>query len=1124
MAGFRAGPVAAAEREAGPVAAVDCPRCGHRFIPSEPVRFTEASNFRADQARDRVGKWTSHGAGGLKPGGGGHTHSDVKGRKITLTAADKKAVKAAKLTPAQQMTYTQQRFAGQSHADALASVKKTTAPSARTARPSTTSKPKAPPATTTAPAKAKAPAKTASPARPGSSLGDTQGRTVTLTAEDKKAVKAARLSPAQQMTYTQYRFAGQSHADALARVSGKTSARPAPGRTVRRPATATKAKAPKATKTGAAGKKTGAGSVLTDIKGRQITLTADDKKAVKAAGLSPAQQMTYTQNRFAGMSHADALQHAGEATEPGDQVAFAEAWINGQMSFSDIQELVRTAIRARLSTSGSSGEYRYIWLVDMSATDVVYAVDGLGGDELFQCGYTVTMGVDGAAVALGEPTEVIRTYMPVMGDTDVDDGQGDGPLAEGGQLVTEARETIPGRVLEAKGEDAAGNRVYRIRVIAYGDSKNLRRYPEAVMRAAAPLYDGAKIYDHHRTDEELRTSTISGLVGYLRNPEAVADGIEADAVLLPSATQPAEALDASLAAQESGLPPIVGFSHDVMATYKPLLAGAVRMQEATSIVKVNSADIVADPAAGGQATRMVAGGLDTTDDPAATVAGGESTKESTVGTTTADVLAALKDATPEMLSAVGLSKVGTSTQTEAVDAGTQQATEAVDEMSKTSFVGRMAIRTKVGEAFPAEMVDQVVESVSGTLPEKFTESAVDDQISTIKAAAALFERGGLTPKHTVQVTKEALAKKTDALDAFFAGDARKGYASFKEAFIDFTGIRPGAFGEDFNRRVLRESFGSQGGYDSGLREGLRETESMDSATWNLALGDSITRRMIAEYAQPSLQTWRELVSVVTVNDFRTQRIERLGGYGTLPVVAQGAPYQPLTSPTGEEITYAVTKKGGTEDVTYEMIANDDVRAIAKIPVKLGLAAAQTLFRFVWDFFPTNAATSYDSVLLFHATHGNTDANALSQSALSTGRRKMRKQSAYGDSSNVLSIVPKTLIVPPELEELAFQLCTSAVAIPGTPAGPSDTPNIHQGLKPIVVDYFASATGWYLGADPNMVPTIEIGFFQGRQDPELFTQADQTVGSVFNSDKITYKIRHTYSGAVADHRGLYRGNS
>ncbi len=164
--------------------------------------------------------------------------------------------------------------------------------------------------------------------------------------------------------------------------------------------------------------------------------------------------------------------------------------------------------------------------------------------------------------------------------------------------------------MEARGTDSAGGRVFRVRIIAYGDSKNGRRYSEAVMRAAVPLYQGAKAYDRHRDETELRSSTIAGLVGSYRNVTAADQGLEADLHLLLSATHTAEALEASLAAQAEGLPPLVGVSHDVMGTYRAITQGGKRVAEATAIVKVNSADIVADPAAGGQAVRMVAGGAD----------------------------------------------------------------------------------------------------------------------------------------------------------------------------------------------------------------------------------------------------------------------------------------------------------------------------------------------------------------------------------------------------------------------------------------------------------------------------------------------------------------------------------
>ena len=381
-----------------------------------------------------------------------------------------------------------------------------------------------------------------------------------------------------------------------------------------------------------------------------------------------------------------------------------------------------------------------------------------------------------------------------------------------------------------------------------------------------------------------------------------------------------------------------------------------------------------------------------------------------------------------------------------------------------------------------------------------------------------------------QVTADAVDKKKAAIDAMIAGDFRNGYHSLKEAYIDLTGRAPSStMGEDFNREILRETIslrrdGERTMFDS---QRLRSTESLDTTSWGYVLGDSITRRMVAMYAQPSLQTWREIVSsIVPVNDFRTQRIQRIGGYGTLPTVAQGAPYQPLTSPANDtEVTYALSKKGGTEDWTLEQIANDDLRALQQIPVKLGLAAAQTLYRFVFDFLDTNP-NIYDSTALFAAGHNNTATNALSGANLSAARKAMRKQAAYGDSTNLLSLTPKLLVVVSDLEELAFELCTSAVAVPsGAPVGgASNVPNLHQGVKPIVVDYWSSTTKWITVADPTLCPTMEVGFYQGREDPELFMQADPSVGSMFDTEKVTMKIRHIYSGGWLDFRSVYRGNT
>jgi hypothetical protein len=793
-----------------------------------------------------------------------------------------------------------------------------------------------------------------------------------------------------------------------------------------------------------------------------------------------------------------------------------EAMIDGKRSYNDTADLVRDALRAR--ARAASGTYVYVWVADLTDTDVVYA-DDLDCDDLWQCSYAVDVPGN---VTLGEPSRVVRTYAPAPAGMPPDDDAPGMPGSMDDDMAYEAVQvTLSGRVIEAKGKATDGGRIFRSRIIAYGDSANARRYPEAVMRAAAPLYEGTRAFDGHRSKDALASSSVETLVGYWRNVEATADGLEADLYLLPSAGRVAEALDASLALAGEGLAPLIGVSHDVMATFKPVVEAGRRLQEATAIVQVLSADVVADPAAGGKPVRMVAGGLnpddgtcdETRDDPAQ----GETTGESDMTVTADDVLGALKTATPEQLAAYGLQHAATES-TPPPTPDPEPVTEAAGEL-KTSYLGRLMIRSKIEDAgLPAA----TVESLAATLPDRITEATLDAQIATLKAALGIAERSGLVPTtQTAQVAAESIEKKIKALDATFAGDFGSGYTSFRSAYLDITGYRPKSLGEDLNRRMMRESIGGRGGdmYDSADRS----TESLTAASWDVILGDSITRRMVADYGRPSLQTWRQIVSsTVPINDFRTQRLDRLGGYGTLPTVNQGAPYQPLTSPTDEEATYSITKKGGTEDLTLEMIADDDLRAIANIPKKLGLAAAQTLYRFVWDMLAGNTTCTFDSVALFHASHSNTTAAALSQTNLSALRASMRGQSAYGDSKDILSLIPQYLVVPSALEELAWQLCTSMVAIPATPAGAANTPNIHHGMTPLVIDYFTDTNDWFVVADPSMCPTIEIGFYQGRQEPELFTQADPTVGSMFNADTLTYKIRHIYSGTPIDFRGFQRG--
>jgi hypothetical protein len=263
-----------------------------------------------------------------------------------------------------------------------------------------------------------------------------------------------------------------------------------------------------------------------------------------------------------------------------------------------------------------------------------------------------------------------------------------------------------------------------------------------------------------------------------------------------------------------------------------------------------------------------------------------------------------------------------------------------------------------------------------------------------------------------------------------------------------------------------------------------------------------------------------------VNDFRNQELVVMGGYDVLPTVLEGGAYQPGTTPSDAENTYAPTKKGMIETITFETFKNDDIKVLPRIPEKMARAAALTLHRFV---FLTMLAGNPDvvdvdgTVALFHSSRANTTAVALGHAGYQSLKQKMRDQVNPGVSTDPLGLTPKYLIVPNELEDIAFQLTASDRAIPSTTPGATDVPNIikRDGVEPIVVDHFTDANDWYLTADPADTDTMEVGFLDGREEPELLMQDDPRVGAVFTSDEVTWKIRHIYGGTVANFRAFQR---
>lgn len=741
--------------------------------------------------------------------------------------------------------------------------------------------------------------------------------------------------------------------------------------------------------------------------------------------------------------------------------------------FRAVVALLERAVRERIYP----GQDRYVDIVAMYPDKVIVGLDGRTWS------YPYTIGADNQ-VAIGDPVEVTQAFQPVT-----------------------LREAV---FIEAVGEADSGK--WLIRVMRSGLSANSNFYPDAVLRESAPLFEGARVFE--KTDEEhvkgqgkAFRQLIGGLSGVAFIEGASSDTGEIRALL--TLIEPNGDVAVKLReAKARGLANLFGFSINADGIAKTQLREGRKVFVATKISKVSSVDLIVDPAAGGELIRMVES-INPQEDR------DMSLREKLLQSIKDQAPAAWAKLNPDTATdeqievayreALNTQAAGANAGTNAPGAGDDGAGlgGAVEERLRM-IEARANARVTIADCnLPQPAKDRLRADFERR--ERFVEADVSAAIEAERGYLAKFTESGqvnLGEYGSGARAEDRGVKVADMLDAFFQ-PGHKDHAkvtSFKEAYIEITG----------DRRVT----GRMENCDrSRLREAAGFREAIDTTQFNEILGGALGRAMIADYRLASVyDVWRPWVSVTNVPDFRTNERYRIGGYGDMPGVNQGADYAALTSPADEKSTYAATKRGGLETVTLEAVKNDDVGSIRMIPPKLSRASKRTLAKFSLDFIRTNP-TIYDSVALFHATHANLGATALDATTLAAGRLAMLKQAEL-TSTDRIGIGPKYLLVPSDLEETARNLFAR-----NTNNDPTFVNSLSLTVLPVW--YWTDANDWALSADPMDIPTVEIGFLDGQQEPELFVQDNPTVGSLFTADKITYKLRHIYGGAVLDYRGLYK---
>lgn len=745
-------------------------------------------------------------------------------------------------------------------------------------------------------------------------------------------------------------------------------------------------------------------------------------------------------------------------------VALREA----QGDYMEVINRVRGALQAAYQQAGRADTWPDI--------EAVFADRVIARESGVLLAYPFSMAADGA-VSFGQPQPVTEQF--VAADT--------AAPAPPAQLPA-------GAFIEAVGGDEAGRR-FTIRIIRAGLSGNGTYYPDAVLREAAPLFEGTRVFVksdvEHLRGQGKDVRNLVGQISDVRFVEGRApDSGELQGTLdvLTSAGDIAARLTEAVSRRMTG---IFGFSVDAKGRARVGSVGGKSARIASTITHVDSVDLIVEPGAGGELIRLVeAQGEDTMlRDRLVTMIRGKAPKlldgVDVAALTDDDLAAKFREAFPD--------DAGQQADAAAPDAAA--IAREVDALVEARVYMREAV---AASTLPPAARERVLADLGGRA--SITRADVDAAIKVEREYVSRFVESGRVAGlgGTARIeTGETRAEKVAAMfDAFFdPGHRDHAHArSFRACYREATGdVNVTGRLADCDPVLLREA--------------------MNSGSFAEVLGDAITRRMIADYrARSNYDVWRFLASIVTIGDFRTQERTRFGGYGDLPAVAEGNPYMPLTSPTDEKATYAVAKKGGTEELTLEMIANDDVGAVRQIPIKLSRAAKRTLAKFVLDFLRSNPVV-YDGKALFHVDHGNLGSAALAAASLAAGRLAMLKQ-AEKDSNDPLGIGPKYLWVAPDNEEAAVDLFRRNTQL---------DKNFIQTLALDVVPvwYWTDVNDWCITADTTDIPILEVGFLNGAEEPQIFVQDNPSVGSMFTHDKQTYKIRHIYGATALDYRGAYK---
>ena len=390
------------------------------------------------------------------------------------------------------------------------------------------------------------------------------------------------------------------------------------------------------------------------------------------------------------------------------------------------------------------------------------------------------------------------------------------------------------------------------------------------------------------------------------------------------------------------------------------------------------------------------------------------------------------------------------------------------------------------------------------LDDSFADNLAEDGIELDKARAMILdkmvEREASAPTRShVEVTHDESEKRAACMEA--ALEARVGLREWDGQAREYV--------SSSLLDMAKESVVRSGSSLSGMGRSEIAGRAMHSTSdFPLLLSNVARKSLLAAYAEEQ-QTFRPLVRQRSLPDFKpTYELEVAGQIIPEPLL-EGGEYKAATIQE-QQGTWRIYTYGKKISVTRQLIINDDLDALSRIPQMIGRGMSLFESNQVWALITGNATMSYDSKALFHADHSNTGTGAIDEVSISAARKALRTQTDI--AGNRVNLRPEFLIVPAALETTAQKFLTGV-----TPNATADV-NIFSNSMGLIVEPRLdddSEQKFYVTTSPSQVDMIAVGSLEGEAGPQVDTVSDR------DPDGTTIYARLDFGTTLLNHRGFFR---